>query len=91
MIDWRDPPHPDAGMRPQPTDIRMKATRPATGEDFAALARTRAGLTFGAERLKALAAELERYDRAIADAGWPDVGADPVRDHEMRLKRARRP
>ena len=69
----------------------MKTTRPPSAEDLAALARARIGLAFGAERLKALAAELERYGRALADAGWPSIDAGPARDYRLRLKRARRP
>ena len=68
----------------------MKAARPPTDEGLAAVARSRTGQALGARRLKALAAELEHYDRAIAEAGWPDIGADPVKDHQTRLQRARR-
>lgn len=69
----------------------MKRMRPVSGEDLAALARAKIDLAFGADRLQALAAELERYDRALADAGWPGIDADPARDHRLRLNRARRP
>ena len=80
-----------AGKRQQPVDIFMKTTRPPSAEDLAAVARARIGLAFGADRLKALAAELERYDRTLTDAGWPGIDADPARDYRLRLKRARRP